>query len=625
MTKKHIIKLTGAISALALLSPAFAQNEEAETETNDESIATLETYVVTPTRFPLSPDDVGNAITVITSSELEARQITRVEDALKYAPGVVFGSTGQQGSSSAVFVRGVNSNQTQLMVDGVRINDANINSQPFLGGARAHHLQSIEILRGPQSALYGGEAMGGVINILTPRGSGDPSTTFDVLAGSFSTFNSNVAHSGEDGPLAWSFSGGYDTTDNDRQNNDFMNAYWAGRVDYALSENATLGFTFRGADREYGSAGSIFDNDPDNTDRDLFQLYTTYLDYQLTDRLSGKVTVGYLDQQLQFLTPPDASQNSEINHEKWILDSRHTYEWDGGHTSLFGVGYEASDYSNIGGFGNLVESDDLVSLYFQQQQQLTEALSATAGVRWEEYDSFGDAVTWRGAAAYQVAATGTTIRGSVGSGFRAPSFAELYSSSQFFVGNSDLDPEESLGWDVGVEQPIGDSHVISVTYFENDLTDLISTDFSGSVLSVDNIEEAETSGVEIQVGGELVPDLNYVLAYTYLEADNLTTGDRLLRRPKHTLAFDVNTTFGDKLTLGAGAYWLDNRVDLDPTTFTTIPGDDYFVTRFYGNLNVCEDLDVYFRVENAFDEKYDEVAGFPGRGFGVFGGVKYRF
>lgn len=611
--------LTGAISALALISPAIAQDQ------NEDEIPELETLVVTPTRFPLSPDDVGNAITVIPASELEARQIRRVEDALRYAPGVVFGSTGQEGSASSIFVRGVNSNQTQFVVDGVRINDANILSAPFLGGARAHHLQSIEVLRGPQSALYGGEAIGGVINILTPRGSGDPSTAFDVSAGSFSTLATNVSTQGEDGRLAWSFSGGYDTTENDRANNDFYQSYWAGRVDYALSEKATLGFTFRGADREYGSAGNIFVNDPNNTDEDLFLLFTTFLDYELSDRVSGHFVAGYLDQQLRFLTPPDTAQNSQIDHEKWILDWRHTYDWDGGHTSLLGFGYEDTSFSNLGGFGNQIESDSLFSAYFQQQQQLTDALSATGGVRWEEYDSFGDAVTWRAAAAYEIEQTQTTVRGSIGSGFRAPSFFELYASSPFFVGNPDLDPEESIGWDVGVEQQLGGLGVLSVTYFENDLEDLIATDFSGPIISVANAEEAETSGVELEFQGELPQDLKYTFAYTFLEADNLTTGTRLLRRPRHTLSFDVHTTIGEKLTIGAGVYWLDDRLDLDPVSFVTIPGDDYFIARFYGNLSINDNLDLHVRIENAFDETYEEVAGFPGRGFGVFGGLRYQF
>ena len=616
MTKYTKPILTGAISALAIVMPAFAQNTD--------DLPKLETYVVTPTRFPALPEDVGNAITVIPGSELEARQIRSVEDALKYAPGVIFASTGQQGSSSAIFMRGVNSNQTQLVVDGVRINDANISAQSFLGGGRAHHLQSIEVLRGPQSALYGGEAIGGVINILTPRGGGDPNSAFDVMAGSFSSLATNLSTSGEDGPLAWSFSGGYDTTENDRLNNAFDNAYWAGRVDYALSEKATLGFTFRGADREYGSAGSIFDNDPDNLDEDLFLLFTGFLDYQLTDRIHGHFVAGYLDQQLRFNVLPDRTRSNTIDQEKFILDSTHTYDWDGGHTSLLGVGYEDSSTHNTG-FGDVNESDTLISLYFQQQQQLTEALSVTGGVRWEEYDSFGDALTWRGAAAYEFAATETTLRASVGSGFRAPSFFELYASSPFFVGNPDLDPEESVGWDVGVDQQLGDFGAIALTYFQNDLTDLIVTDFSSAISSVANTDEAETSGVELEFAGELPENIFYSLAYTYLEADNLATGTRLLRRPRHTVSLDVHTLVGDKLTLGAGAYWVDDRLDIDAATFATIVGDDYFVARFYGSLAVSESLDLNVRIENAFDEDYSEVAGFPGRGFGVFGGLQYRF
>ena len=140
-----------------------------------------------------------------------------------------------------------------------------------------------------------------------------------------------------------------------------------------------------------------------------------------------------------------------------------------------------------------------------------------------------------------------------------------------------------------------------------------------------NLEDASTSGLELQWSGRIADQLNYQLAYTYLRAVNDSTGDRLLRRPKHTLGFDLNWTPIERLTLGMGGYWVADRTDIDPVSFETIMGDDYFLGRIYGNYTVHENVDLSFRVENAFDEDYDEVAGFPGRGLGVFGGLKLRF
>ncbi len=627
MNITKLIRTSGAaLLAVSTATVALAQSPEtsipADQAISPEASFELETMVVTPTKFPLPQTEVGSAITIIPGSKLEASQIRSFEDALKFAPGVTFATSGQKGSNSSVFLRGVNSNQTQFLVDGVRINDSNILSQPFTGAAAAHGLSSIEVLRGPQSALYGGEAIGGVISLSTERGSGTPVSQIEAMTGSFGTFGTQFSSSGELGTTAYSLSLGYDETANDRPNNDFENFYYAGRIDQPLSEATTFGFTFRGAEREFGSPGSVFDQDPDNLDRDSFLLLTSYLDHQFNDQLSTRLVAGFLDQQVDFEFPPTGS--STIDNEKIILDWRNTLEWGGGHTSLLGVGFEDTAVSNTG-FGGVDDSEQLFSLYFQQQLQLTKALSVTGGVRWEDYDSFGDTVNYRGAGAYHLEETGTTFRASVGTGFRAPSFFELYATSPFFVGNPELDPEESLGWDVGVEQQIAELGTIAVTWFDNQLDDLISTSFAGPVSSVENLEEASTSGLEVAWAGSLLNQINYQLAYTYLEATNDASGDRLVRRPTHTLGFDLNTQLCDRFTVGMGGYWLNDRLDIDATTFETITGDDYFIARFYTNLAVNEDLDVFFRVENAFDEDYEEISGFPGRGLGVFGGAKLRF
>ncbi len=611
-------QLTGVLLTVCFAVEIRAQNPETETG----PIFELPPMVVTPTKFPLPQEDVGSAITVIPGNDLEARQIRTVEDALKFAPGVTFASNGQRGSTSSVFLRGVNSNQTQLVVDGVRINDSNIFTQPFVGAAIAHQVGTIEVLRGPQSALYGGESIGGVISLTTPKGSGEPSSEIQGMAGSFGTWGSRISSGGEFGATAYSVSAGYDSTENQRPNSDFTNLYFAGRIDQALSEKTAVGFTFRGAERELGSPGSVFERDPNNQDRESFLLLTAYLDHSFNDRLSTRFITGWLDQDLDFDFPPEGS--SRIANEKLVLDWRNTFQTAAGHTTLLGAGFEDTTVSN-NGFGAIAESEQLVSLYLQQLLQVTEALSLTGGVRWEDYDSFGDTLNWRGAGAYHLDASGTTLRASAGTGFRAPSFFELFAASPSFVGNPDLGPEESLGWDVGLEQAFGEAGSVALTWFANELDGLITTDFGNSPSTVRNLEEASTSGLELAWKGLLLDRLTYQLAYTYLKADNDSTGQRLLRRPRHTLGFDLNAQVLDRLTLGAGGYWIDDRLDLDPATFETIPGDDYFLARFYGNYALNDDFDLFFRVENAFDLDYDEIAGFPGLGLGVFGGAKLRF
>lgn len=624
MLKTHLTKLPGAaaVARLTTLGLAFSLCALTNAQLDSAADGELETFVVTPLKFPISADDVGSAVTLITGEEIESSQIQAFETAIQLSPGVGFASNGQPGSTSAVFLRGTNSNQTQFLIDGVRVNDSNILPFSFLGGESAHHLGSIEVLRGPQSSLYGGEAIGGVIALTSPRGRGAPSYSLDSEAGSFGSFGTRLTGGGEIDRLAYSFSTGWLQTDNDRTNNDFESFYYGTRLDYAVSEQTTVGLTVRGAEREFGSPDNIFVNDPDNRDLETFVLVTSYVDHQISDVWNTHLLAGWLNQDLTFENPSTATTG--IDSSKVVLDWRNTFAWESGHTTLFGVGYEHISVENTG-FGGINDEEAIFAVYAQQLLQVTEALSLTGGGRWEDYDSFGDVATWRGAAAYKIEQTGTTLRSSAGSGFRAPSFFELYAFSPSFVGNPNLGPEESVGWDVGVEQDLGPFGAIGLTYFQNDIKDLISTDLTTTPLSLANVGKASTSGVELDWRGQLFEQLNYRVAYTYLEADDDTSGVRLLRRPAHTLGFDLNSNLTDKLLLGVGGYWIDDRLDIDPVTFSTIAGDDYFLARAYANYEVCPGFDLHLRVENAFDQEYQEIAGFPGRGLGVFGGVKLTF
>lgn len=631
--KNTAIRTTYLSGALAVaLSAAATAQEIAATTPSPESTPPAEptptatawseeAIVVTPTKYPTPPENVGSAVSVIQSGELAARQVDSLEEAIRIVPGVVTASSGQAGSVSSVFLRGVNSNQTQFLVDGIRISDSNVFSNNFAGGAVAHNLDAIEVLRGPQSALYGGEAIGGVISLWSPRGEGDPTAEINLMAGSFESFGAWLAGQGRIGDTSYSLSTGWETTANDRPHNDFEQFVYATRIDHALSEQTSVGFSVRGALREFESPGSVFENDPDNTDEEEFVLLTGYLDHQVNDLWRTHLLAGWLNQDLSFDFPPVGS--SSIDNQKVVLDWRNTLEWSSGHTTLFGIGFENNSVEN-NGFGTIDDTETIVALYLQQVLQVTEAFTVTGGVRWEDYDSFGDVFTWRAAGAYHLESSGTTLRASAGSAFRAPSFFELYATSDSFVGNPDLDAEESLGWDVGIEQDAGALGKLALTWFDNDIDDLITSDFSGFPGSVTNLEEASTSGLELEWSGQLSEQLSWRAAYTYLRAVNDSTGDRLLRRPEHTLGFNVDWSPTQRLTLGMGGYWLQDRKDIDPVSFATIDGDDYFVARFYGSFSLCENAELSLRVENAFDEDYDEVAGFPGRGLGVFGGLKIR-
>jgi outer membrane cobalamin receptor len=596
----------------SLLTSAFGQSPP----------PSLEPVVVSAGKIPQKPESVGSSVSLLPREELDKTQTRRLQDAFRLVPGTVIVPSGQTGATAAPILRGANPNQTQIVVDGVRISDANIYPDVFLGGEDLGLVQSIEVLRGPQGALYGGEAIGGVIQVIAPRGSGSPQSSIDFLAGSFGTFGSRLSGSGSLESFDYSLSAGWSQTANDRPHNDFANLFQAVRLDFPLDASTTAGFTFRNSQRSYQSPGSILENDPDNAEEEEFLLITGYIDARMTNRWSSKLIAGRLQQDLGFIAPPAPA--SIVDHRKLVLDWRNTLTWNDHLTTLIGSGYEVRDMLNTG-YGSVSASDALVSLYTDQTFSPVEPITLTAGGRWERYRSIGDALTWRTTAAWHLEKTGTTFRTSAGSGFRAPSFFELYANDPFFRGNPGLQPEESLGWDAGFSSKIGDCGTLTLTWFDNDISGLIVTDFAATPLSVLNLQSATNTGVEADFSGDWQDRLFYRIAYTYLQAEDADSGARLLRRPKHALGFDVHAPFGNRLTLGLGGQLIADRLDIDPASYQTIPGDSYFLGRAYASLRVTERCEAQVSVENLFDEPYDVIAGFPGRGTGVFGGFKLSF
>ena len=610
--------------AMSLAVSSAQDDSTEEFDLFDPDTLVLGTVVVTANKYEQPRSATGSSVTVLDGDALATQQIRSLENSFKLVPGAITASSGPRGSVTSLFLRGTESDHTQIVIDGVRISDANIFSAPFLGGENLHNLGSVEILRGPQSSLYGGESIGGVVSLFTRRGEGHPTVTHFGEAGSFGTFLGGIAAQGEIEDFAYSFSSGTETTQNDRQNNDFEQFQNSLRIDIQATEDTAVGFTLRHAYREYGSPNNILFNDPDNTDIDSSFLLTSFIESAVNDIWSTKLTLGAFFQELTFETPPTASR---IDSTKLSADWQNVFRFSDQHTTLLGAGIDETSYLNTD-FISVNETEQTISLYAQHSLQLTDDFILTGGVRREEYESFGEAWTHRATASWQIPGSETRIHGSYGTGFRAPSFFDLFGMFPGFVGNPNLNPEKSRGWDVGVEQQIGTSHLLDVTWFHNDIENLIGFDFSNFPApgTTVNVMDATTEGLEVAFRGTFEETINYSLAYTYLIADDETAGVRLLRRPSHTFGFDVNAKVCERLLLGVGGYLIDDRMDFgvrphgDP-----IQGENYFTTRVYGAYTLCENVELNFRIENASDEKYEEIDGFPGLPFGAYVGLRISF
>ena len=606
-------------AALVPALTAFAQSPEPEK---------LPDYVFTATRTPAALTTTGTYVDQISAAELARMQLTGLNSALGAIPGAPAFASGAPGGVTSLFLRGANSNQTLFLVDGIRFNDPNTDYQVSLGGMCVSACDNLEVSHGPQSTLYGGEAIGGVVALQAQRGAGPATQSVAVEGGSFGTVQGALHAQGSEGSTAYNVSvlGGH--TDNERPNNSFDSVTYALRRDRTLNRQVALGATYRGFIGKYGSPGDRFTNDLNNTEKESNQLATVFAEFTPTSTFTSKVILGGQDRRYEAINPNAAGttvSTTLVKNRRGVLDWQNTLQAGAANRVTAGLTAEANHTRNTG-FGNINESQQLLALFVQDEWTPIDHVYLTAGLRSDDFDTFGRATTGRATAAWLSADSRWKVRASYGTGFRAPGFLDLYGQSAFYVGNPNLKAEKARGWDGGVDYFLADKKgILSATWFDTRFSNLIVFDFGVFPGTTANVERARTRGLELAGKFALPGAVQVRLAYTYLEADNLTQGIRLLRRPRNSGSIDVWRDFGRGFSAGTGVAFVADRMDVNAATFATVRGEDYTVARIYGAWQATPRLAVKARLENLLDEKYEEVNGYPQLGFGAFAGVEWKF
>ena len=591
-----------------------------------ESTVELPPYVLSATRTPAALTTTGTFVDTLSAAELARMQLNNLRSALSGIPGAPAFQSGAAGGVTSLFLRGSSSNQTLFLIDGIRFNDPNTDYNVSLGGMCVSACDSLEVAHGPQSTLYGGEAVGGVVALRAQRGAGAATQTVSVEAGSFGTVQGAVHAQGVTGPTAYNFSAIGGKTDNERSNNDFTSATYALRLDHQVSKSVAIGATFRGFLGRYGSPGDRFTNDPDNEDRESNQLATVFAEFTPTAGLTSKVVLGGQDRRFESVNPgPFGTQVTLVKNRRAVLDWQNSYTVNEQHRVTGGLTAEL-DHTRNTGFGSINQRQSLLALFAQDEWTPVEHVYLTAGLRSDDHDTFGRATTGRATAAWLSQDACWKFRTTYGTAFRSPGFLDLYGQSSFYVGNPDLKAEKARGWDAGMDYFFADKRgVLSATWFDTRYRNLIVFDFGVFPGTTANVEAARTKGLEVSGKFTLPGAVDVRLAYTYLEADNLTQGIRLLRRPRHSGSLDLWHDFGRGFSAGTGLAFAAGRRDVNAATFAAIDGEDYAVVRVYGAWQASPRVTVKARIENLLDEKYEEVHGYPQLGLGAFAGVELKF
>jgi len=598
------------------------------------SVAVSPTTVTTPT------EHIASSVTVITSQDIEREQRRTAPDVLATVPGINVVQTGGPGGLTSVFMRGTNSNHVKVLIDGIDVSDPSNPNRSFdFGHLLTGDIAQIEVLRGPQSGLYGADALGGVIAITTKQGEGPPKITGMVEGGSFGTFNQTASASGSEKNFNYALNmGHFRSTDTPvtpldllppgrQRNNDYYdNLTTSTKLGVDVTRNLTLNLVARYTDATLRFTGDDFSTFPPAPDakqsiQTVHQLYTrgeSVLSL-FEGALKNYFAVGYTNDWNSTLSPglPLASVNQ---------GDRIKYDWRGvatiapGHTLI--VGLESQTERLETSAANAEESNK--AGYIQLQSEIGKRLFLVANARVDDNENFGEHATWRFAPAFIVPGSETKLKASVGTAFKAPTLSDRFVDFPAFgfFANRNLQPEESLGYDVGFEQPLLNNRVrIGTTYFHNDITNLIA--FNDTFTTNINIGKATTSGTESFASFAVTEWLRLRADYTHTDAIDAVTGLPLLRRPKdktsYTVAWKPTEPWSVSATVLQVSSWVDSdRFGLTPRM--SAPG--YTVVNLATSYKVNDYATLFGRVDNLFDLHYQDPTGFERPGLGVFVGMR---
>jgi vitamin B12 transporter len=634
------------VSELTKAPETTKQSDNKEKKAKREKIKEI---VVTATRIETPSREVGSSVTVITNQQIEERQDTTVLEVLRTVPALDVVRSGGPGGQTSVFIRGAKSEHTLVLIDGIEMNDPMEPGHSYdFANLTTDNIERIEIIRGPQSTLYGSDAIGGVINIITKRGKGRPSGFASAEAGSFNTFREKAGTSGGNkwadyslGISRWDTDGisAANEKDGNHEKDGYENTSISTKLGVKPTEDFEADFVLRYIDTEadidnYGGVGG---DDPNNkADSEQLFLRTQAQLYLFDGLWEQKLGFSLTDLDRDYRNDTDADHPADLSRDSYDgqtlkFDWQHNLYLHETNTLTLGVENEKekgeSDYYSESAWGPYTSTFEkktarTTGYYLQDQVKLWDSWFTTLGVRLDDHSRFGSETTYRIASAYLIRQTGTKLKGTYGTGFKAPSLFQLYSQ----YGDKDLDPEESTGWDIGVEQSLFDKKLIlGATYFSNEFDELI--EFESGTSKYINVAEAEARGVEVFVSVRPIDDLTFLASYTYTDTEDEETGRNLLRRAKNKFGFDVNYRFIGKGNVNLGLVYVGKRDDNDYSTWPAkrVELDDYVLVNLAASYDITKNIQIFGRAENLLDEDYEEVKGFGMPEISAYAGVKLLF
>src|SRR6266513_1760907 len=622
-----------AIVFVLLSVPAFCFAQDSARSTNEYGEAEAESVVVSATRTDIPLDQSPASVSLISSQDFEQKQIQRVSDALREVPGLSVVQTGSPGQLTSVFTRGLRSEHTQVLLDGIPINQGLQGAFNF-ADLTIDDIDRIEVVRGPQSTLYGPRALAGVIQIFTKQGTGTPGAMVAAEGGSYDTFREWGQSDGKIGNFDYSVGASRLDTDNARPNNNYRNTAAITDVGWSPNEQLRIGSLFTYSYSDIGLPNAIFDPRPIDHFLTERWLIGPHIDWKATDWWEHKFIFSYdHERQLNdpnqdgFVGPTRALfERTQVDYQNDLRPTSWLTLTSGFFYSRVNAGQERPFVLQIFGSQPTFVSDHTEEIAGFLQATLTpiQNLIFVAGGRFDHFNQFGGVWTYRVAGSYKIDRTNTTLHSSVATGFSPPS-----SQDKIFGNNFGLRPEHDFGWDVGVRQELWENRVaFGLTYFHNDLSNAIG---SNGLFQTLNLGAAETQGLEAELRAQPIINLLFTVSYTYLDANNTSSADisqpqgaRLPRRPRNEVYVSASYLWWKKLRTVVEAKFVNAREELN-FGGPNFDIEDYSFVNVAAEYEVNSHLSIFGRIDNLENEHYAEVFGFPALGTAAYGGVKLRF
>jgi vitamin B12 transporter len=646
-----------AAAAAALCAPAaaLAQVAPAPDEAGSAAATAVSQVVVTANRAVMPASQVGQAVTVLTAPQIQQDQETSLSDILDRTPGVTVARTGGPGETTSVFIRGADSDQTVTLVDGVKLNDP---TDPGTGydfaNLIAGDVSRVEVLRGPQSTLYGSEAIGGVVNVVTADATRPFEANLRAEGGSFGEALVSGGVGGKDGPADWRLSGYSDQTKGvpcfdeefgGRRPCAYHTDGFSGRFRYDLTPNLQFDqrayYSWSRADFDgYDTPTGAFGDDEEYGHTQQWIDYTginlSLFDGRLKNRLAYEYNA--IDHDNQDPQQPGTTTTFLAHGRTDTIEYEGTYAIAPGYQAVFGA---QSERSSMFAWSPAYEPapnrahDTINSGYAQITGEVLQSLTLTGGVRYDDQTKVGDHVTGQASAAWRLNDGNTILRASWGQGFKAPSLYQLYSE----YGNLTLRPEEANGWDAGVEQHFFDGRVVvQGTYFGRDTRNLIdfvscygitvgpcATNTVGGYYA--NVARAEAEGAELQARWQATKRLSLSANYTFDDSEDRspgspTEGYQLARRPKNTANVDAGYVWPIKLRTDLVVRYAGESWDDDAHTELL---KAYTLVDLRASYPLRDGVELYGRIENLTDQHYETTYQYGTLGRAAYAGVRLTY